>query len=40
MLYEFSRKLHAFTTNTKRNPASQAMEQTIAAERRQKPLRK
>jgi len=35
MLYEFNRKLRAFTTSTKRNQANQAMEPTAATGRRQ-----
>jgi hypothetical protein len=35
MLYEFNRKLRAFTTGTKRNQANQAMEPTVATGRRQ-----
>ena len=37
MLYEFNRKLRAFTKSTKRN---QAMEPTVATGRRQSPVPK
>ena len=42
MLYEFHRKLRAFTTSTKRNQANpyKAMEPTVATGSRQSPVPK